>query len=577
MIVAEKTKRWQLIRHDIFLMGIMMVLAACGLIYEYLLSHYAGRVLGIMETTIYTMIGLMIVAMGVGAWTAKWFKDPFSAFAWLEAIVALIGVSATLLIAGIIALTGLLPELLSTTYNMPPDTIIRGGVIEQFQYYARFLPFIFGFILGLLIGMEIPLIAKVREAVYGQHLENNVGTIYGADYIGAGMGAFVWVTLMLSLDITLAAVLTALLNVVAGGIFLWRYWQKIKRPGWLVFFHLCLLGLLLIVADSGARWMSDFSNVLYRDKVIYQANTQYQNITFTQRSFGSRQEPVLDMYLNGRLQFSSLDERIYHAMLTYPAMLASARHDKVLIIGGGDGLGLRDVLKWEPKAVTLVDLDKGLVELFSEKYTRNTDEKTLQLKQRLMVLNEAAFEDSRVEVIFGDAFIEIEKLLESNQKFDTVIIDLPDPSHPDLNKLYSDYFYARVAQLLSGDGIMVVQSTSPFHARSAFLSIGKTVKQAGFDHVEQYRQNVPSFGEWGWTIASIMGSPPSERIKQNTQLPVDNGYVTLPLLNGAFAMPSNYYQDLTDAKVNYLGSGVIYQYHTQAWQRDVGVYAPAKK
>ncbi|MGX5203272.1 polyamine aminopropyltransferase [Aliikangiella sp. IMCC44632] len=576
MNVNPPNRRWLLIRHDIALMGIMMVLAACGLIYEYLLSHYAGRVLGIMETTIYTMIGIMIVAMGLGAWCAKWLKDPFSAFAWLECLVALLGVTATLFIASIIALTGLLPELLADSFNLPPDVVLKGGIIEQLQYYSRFLPFIMGFLLGLFIGMEIPLIARVREAVYGQHLENNVGTIYGADYIGAGLGAFVWVSLMLSLEITTAAVLTALLNVIAGSLFLFIYWSKIANRKILVAVHLFLLVVLGIVADSGARWMSEFANVLYRDQVIYQDNTQYQNITFTQRTFGQTNS-VLDMYLNGRLQFSSQDEAIYHAMLTYPALMASARQNKVLIIGGGDGLALRDVLRWNPQQVHLIDLDPGLVSLFSNRYALDSSVSTEVLRKRLMALNNASFEDPRVEVIFGDAFIEVEKLLESQLKFDTVIIDLPDPSHPDLNKLYSDYFYARIKQLLSADGALVVQSTSPYHAKNAFQSIGKTVKTAGFSQVEQYRQNVPSFGEWGWTIATLAGKAPSHRIREFERLPYPSRYLTIDLLNGAFAFPADFYAQLEEINTNYLGSGVVYQYHTQAWQRDVGVYSAAKK
>ncbi|WP_144392266.1 polyamine aminopropyltransferase [Pleionea sediminis] len=568
-----QSRRWQLISHDAFLLGIMMVLAACGLIYEYLLSHYAGRVLGVMESTIYAMIGLMIVAMGLGAWAAKWFKSPYSVFAWLEATIALIGCTATLVIAGAIALTGRLPELISSAYNLPPDTVISGGVFEQLQVISRYLPYFAGFVLGLFIGMEIPLIARVREDVYGQHLENNVGTIYGADYIGAGFGAVIWITLMLSMDITVAAIWTALFNVLAGFLFLWRYWKKIKFPKALAALHVGLLALLIVIADSGARWMSDFSNVLYRDRVVYQTQTRFQNITFTQRSFGSRQQPVIDMYLNGRLQFSSFDETIYHAMLTYPALLASARQDNVLVIGGGDGLAVRDILKWEPESVTLIDLDEGLVELFSERFAQSRDEESEILREKLLELNESAFEDPRVNVIFGDAFVELDKLLEQQVYYDTIIIDLPDPSHPDLNKLYSDHFYARISKLLVGDGVLVVQSTSPFHAKNAFISIGKTVEYAGFTNVEQYRQNVPSFGEWGWTIATKMGQSAKQRIQNHTRLPVESSYINKDILMAAFAMPNDFYRGADDVSVNILGTGTIYQYHTQAWQKDVGVYS----
>ncbi|MET1254454.1 polyamine aminopropyltransferase [Aliikangiella maris] len=574
MNFSIQAKRWRLLGHDIVLLGIMMILAACGLIYEYLLSHYAGRVLGIMESTIYAMIGLMIVAMGIGAWCAKWFKLPFSAFAWLELLVAFLGACSVLIIAAIIALTDRLPGLVADIYNMPPDTVFSGGLFEQLKMLSRTLPYWFGFLLGLLIGMEIPLIAKIREEIYGRHLQNNVGTIYGADYIGAGIGAVIWVKYLLTIDITMAAAATALLNVVAGSIFLIRYWSSVKWARLLIACHIMMLLIIGVVIESGNRWMSDFSNVLYRDKVLYQTQTRFQSITFTQRYIGTDRKPIVDLYLNGRLQFSSLDESIYHAMLVYPAMLASARHEKVLIIGGGDGLALRDVLNWQPEQVTLVDLDEGLVELFSQKYAVHHTEQVNALRAKLMTLNRQAFEDPRVDVIFGDAFIEVERLLEKQQRFDAVIIDLPDPSHPDLNKLYSDYFYARVRQLVSQDGIMVVQSTSPFHAKNAYISIAKTVKQAGFLHVEQYRQNVPTFGEWGWTIASKAGRPVSARIAEVKALPVKSNYVTTDLLTGAFAMPAGFYQDIDVIKVNFLGSGVIYDYHTAAWQRDIGVFAP---
>ncbi|MCW8875444.1 MAG: polyamine aminopropyltransferase [Kangiellaceae bacterium] len=569
--VASKNKL-HLLAHDTLLISIMAVLAACGLIYEYLLSHYAGRVLGILETAIYTMIGIMIVSMGLGALTAKIFKNPFSSFAWLEAIVALLGMSSVVVIAAIIALTSDLPVIISESYNLPPDTSIEGGFIEQLQEYAKNLPYFAGFLLGFLIGMEIPLIARVREQVYGKHLENNAGTIYGADYIGAGVGAFIWVSFMLTIDITTAAVLTAALNIIAGSAFLICYWREIKHPVALVVFHLILIILLIILAQSGQYWMKSFANVLYKDNVVYQTNTNYQNIVFTQRKLGNS-EKVVDMYLNGRLQFSSSDEHIYHSMLIYPAMSASAHQNNVLIIGGGDGLGLRDVLKWDPQKVHLIDLDHGLVELYSERYALSNDEKSNMLRKQLLALNHEAFEDPRVEVIFGDAFIKIEDLLKQKMRFDTIIVDLPDPSHPDLNKLYSDYFYARLRQLLNADGVIAIQSTSPFHAQHAFISIGKTVKHAGFQHVEQYRQNVPSFGEWGWTIATLQGASASKRLEKMNKIGPQNDYISQELMLAAFAMPADYYRELENVDINYLGSGVLYQYHTQAWQKDVGVFS----
>ena len=558
--------------HDAILIGIMGVLAACGMIYEYLLSHYAGRVLGAVETAIYAMIGIMIVSMGLGAFAARWFKQPFSAFAWLEAIVALIGMTSVLMIAGLIAFTGTLPQTLTNIFNLPPGTALDGALFYNLQEAAKFTPYIAGFILGFFIGMEIPLIARVRQHVYGIHLENNAGTIYGADYIGAGVGAAIWVTWMLSMDITQAAVLTALLNVVAGLIFLWRYWDKVVWRKRLCAFHLFLLVVLGVLAVKGQLWLHQFTNVLYKDNVVFSTQSNYQHITVTERWLSPEQEPVTDLYLNGRLQFSSSDEHIYHNMLVYPAMAASRRHDDVLVIGGGDGLALRDVLQWPVKTATLIDLDSTLVSLFSEHPDGQYTGVEARINERFIELNQGAFSDPRVNYIAGDAFVEIDQLLRKRRLFDTIIIDLPDPSHPDLNKLYSDYFYRKVALLLQGDGAMVIQSTSPYHARNAFLSIGKTVKSAGLAHVEQYRQNVPSFGEWGWTIATKSGQSPTQRLHSLTSLPVQSDWMTLQLLDSAFAFPADFFNEYNEIKINHLGSSVLFQYHHAAWQTDMGLY-----
>ncbi len=571
--MEKKSKR--LYFQDAFLIGIMAVLAACGLIYEYLLSHYAGRILGALESAIYSMIGLMIVAMGLGAFFAKWLKDAFTSFAWLESLIAFLGMSAILINASIIALISDLPQLISQTYNLPPDTIFEGGIFYQLQSYAHHLPYVFGLILGFLIGMEIPLIARLREYIYGQHLVNNVGTVYGADYIGAGIGALIWVRIMLSMDIIHSAAWTALFNIVAGSIFLIYYWKKIRWVKWLCFFHACLLIGLLTIFDSGQRWMTHFSNVLYKDHVIYQTNTQFQSVTFTQRKIASTQHKVLDMYINGRLQFSSADEHIYHSMLTYPALLTSAKQEHILIIGGGDGLALRDVLKWQPKAVTLIDLDKELLSLFKKQpdvIQKNNSKETSDLnhlRHELSQLNEQAFSDPRVKLIIADAFLAITQLLDQQNIFDTIIVDLPDPSHPDLNKLYSDLFYSRLKQLLNADGSLVVQSTSPYHAKEAFICIAKTLKHAGFMHVDQYRQNIPSFGEWGWTIAHPSGTESLHRIHKIKHLPIQDDFMTLPLLKGAFAMPKDFYLESSNIRVNHLGSGQLYFYHHLGWEKDI--------
>jgi len=560
----------RLLGHDILLITVMAILAGCGLIYEYLLSHYAGRVLGSVESAIYAMIGTMIVAMGLGAFLARWFKDAFTAFAWLESIIALVGMGCILAIAGVIAVSYSLPHLFSSIFNLPPDVVLNGYVFQKLQEWSRFLPYVFGLILGLFIGMEIPLIARIRQHVYGRFLENNAGTIYGADYIGAGIGAAIWVSIMLSMPIMQAAAWTALFNIIAGLAFLWRYHAHVRFAKALLVCHIVLLALFGFILVLGSSWMNSLSNVLYKDKVIYSQATKYQHVVLTERLSKNQPEPITDLYLNGRLQFSSIDEQIYHSMLVYPAMLASNRHDRVLIIGGGDGLALRDVLKWPVSEVTLIDLDAQLLNLFGHKDGDFTPPEPIN--NRLLKLNNKSMQDSRAHIIVGDAFLEVEKLLDQSKQFDTILIDLPDPNHPDLNKMYSDYFYNHVRQLLAPDGAMAVQSTSPYHAKKAFLSIAKTVKAAGFSYVEQYQQNIPSFGQWGWTIATKMGQPASGRIKNISEMPVPSRWVSKEYLLASFVFPNQYFEQVKIIEVNRLGSGQLYDYYRTAWQIESELY-----
>jgi len=551
---------------DIILIVIMAVLAGCGLIYEYLLSHYAGRVIGAVESAIYTMIGIMIVSMGAGSFMARKISCAFTGFAWLELFIAILGASAILMISSAIAFIQLMPQIIADSFNIPPDSLPQGGLIKALYSFIHYSPYIIGAVLGFFIGMEIPLIARVREQIHRQHLVHNTGTIYGADYIGAGIGAAIWITVMLSLEINLSASITASVNLVAGFVFWLRYRQFINYSTLLFVGHLLTSVLVVVIFNYGGQWSKELNNLLYLDKVVYQQQSRFAQIVLTERHINNQAAPSYSLYLNGRLQFAANDEYIYHKFLVYPALASSARQDNILIIGGGDGLALREVLQWQPQQVTLIDLDPAVISLFKE------PEKSVKpaIAKALLQLNNNALNDARVNIINNDAFNAIDDLIGKNLSFDSIIIDLPDPSHPDLNKLYSQVFYQKLKQLLSADGALVVQSTSPFHAKNAFISIGKTVKAAGWSNVEQYHQNVPSFGEWGWTIATPAGIGPRARLVNLPMAPFET-WLTKGLIQASFEFSNNFYRDNDKIKVNRLGSFTLYRYHQQAWESQQGL------
>ena len=554
-------------RHDVVLIGTMGVVAGCGLIYEYLMAHFAGRILGAVEPTIYAMIGLMIVAMGIGAFMAKWVSSMFRGFAWLEVSIGLIGGFSVLTLSAAVAFAYSLPEWIRTVYNVDAGVVMDGGLFAVLKTLSNVLPFLLGFILGLLIGMEIPLIARIREHVHETHLPHNLGTMYGADYIGAGIGAAIWILVCLKLPIVHAAVGTAAANVLAGVVFLTVYRREIRPAVALWGGHAVLAGLLVVLALFGREWIAGLSDSLFRDRVVYHLQTPYQNVVLTKRHIAGGRPDILSLYINGRIQFASNDERIYHAYLTTPPMLAAYRRDRILVLGGGDGLALRDIWRWSPQAVTLIDIDPAVVNLFAGRDEDAPD----WLSRALVEQNAGSFDDPRLTLILGDAFVEVERLAKSDERFDVVIVDLPDPNHPDLNRLYSDYFYARLRAILSPDGAIAIQSTSPYHAKEAFLSIGKTVSHAGFV-VSQYHANVPSFGEWGWTLGTPTGKSGPERIAAQGGGETPDGWLDGARIAAAFLFPPRYFDVLSDIEINRLGSHAVFNYHQEAWESRRGAF-----
>ena len=553
-------------RLDLVVLVILAMGAGCGLVYEYLLSHYAGRVLGAVEVAIYGVITVMMVFMGVGSFLARKVANPYVGFAWLEVLLALVGATSVLLIGSLFALAELFPNILMETFSISADLRPVGGLIGVAQTAVNLSPYIVGAVLGTMIGMEIPLIGEIRSRIFNDTLRNNAGAIYGIDYIGAGIGATIWLLFMLAMDVSLAGAVTASVNLLLGIVFFIIFRREIRRPALLLAAYALTGVVILQVYDKGADWAASTEDLLYRDQVLFRVNTDRQRLVVTERMMDPARPTVLSFYINGRIQFASNDEHIYHAMLTYPALAASARQEKILIIGGGDGLALRDVLRWQPKSVTLLDLDEDLVRLFRDEAPGSMD------NARLIEVNNRAFSDPRVETRFGDAFLTVDALLKSERVFDTIIVDLPDPSHPDLNKLYSARFYAKLSALLAGDGAMAVQSTSPYHAKNTFISIGKTIRHSGFYRVEQYHTNVPSFGEWGWTIAVKNGKSARQRIAELESLSVDDSWTTKGLMLAAFEFEKGFYADQQSVAVNRLGTMVVYRYHHDDWRRNMGIY-----
>jgi spermidine synthase len=261
---------------------------------------------------------------------------------------------------------------------------------------------------------------------------------------------------------------------------------KLKNPRLIVLlcvFLAAFLGFGLAVADQAGRF---FEKRLYDDEILFARQTPYQKIVVT------RFREDLRLFLDGNLQFSSLDEYRYHEALVHPALSLSVSQESVLVLGGGDGLGVREVLKWPGvKKVVLVDIDPAMTRI-------------ARTYPSLKAQNSGALDDPRVTLVHEDAFTYLNK---TGALFSVIIGDLPDPNSEALAKLYSREFYSMIRRRLAPGGAFVTQATSPLFSRDAFWCIERTVAAAGFS-TTPYHVYVPSFGDWGFVLAKDSTASP---------------------------------------------------------------------
>ena len=198
-----------------------------------------------------------------------------------------------------------------------------------------------------------------------------------------------------------------------------------------------------------------------------------------------------------------------------PAMAAGPAPKTVLVLGGGDGLAVREILKYDSvERIDLVDIDPEMTRLGRE-------------FPPLVELNQGSMESEKLNIHHADAFVFIR---EAPVKYDRVIIDFPDPHNEAISKLYSTEFYALVAGALAADAVVVTQSTSPYVARHSFWTIRRTMEEV-FDRTGSFHIAVPAFGIWGFNLA-YKGAAGSDG-----EFPDGLKYMTQDVLSAARVFP----------------------------------------
>lgn len=439
----------------------VFVVATCGLVYELLASTIASYLLGDSVTQFSTVIGTYLFAMGIGSWLSRYVTSgELALFIRVELLIALIGGCCAALLFAL------------------------------FPYVASFRVLLYSivFLIGAFVGLEIPLLMRILRGRYS--FGDTVSNVLTFDYVGALAASLLFpLVLVPQIGLVRTGFLFGLMNVGVAIAVLWllpgRTRMLADKIAAVAIAALLLAGLL--GADRLQRWSEDAA---YQENVIYAVSSPYQRIALT------RGNGDLRLYLNGNLQFSSRDEYRYHEALVHPAMGRVANPANILILGGGDGLAAREVLRHPGvRQVTLVDLDPAVTRLFA----------TSDILTRL---NRGALTDARLRVINADAFAWVRN---TRARYDVVIVDFPDPVDFGVGKLYTDSFYRALRPLLAPGAMVAVQSTSPLVAPQAYWTVATTMEAAGFT-TRGYHVYVPSFGEWGFTLAAAGPIPDRPRL-----------------------------------------------------------------
>lgn len=493
----------------------MFVAASCALVYELIAGAVSSYLLGDAVTQFSLVIGIFLSAMGVGSYVSKFFtKNLLPFFINIEILIGLAGgFSSTLMFA-------------VNVYAQPLFSIF-------FYSLCAFL--------GIVIGIEVPILIRIVNVKEG--LKNALSNVLTFDYIGALIGSILFPLFILPyMGLSRSSVIFGLLNlaVAFGCITLLKGKEKIKM---FIKAGAAALSLIILLFVS-VPLIGYLEDLLYQDDVIFARTTAYQRIVLT------RWRDDIRLYLNGHIQFSSVDEARYHESLVIPAMEAHGKAQKVLILGGGDGMAAREVLKYPGiEQIVLVDIDPMITDL-----AKNRPE--------LTGLNKNSLGSEKVTVFNTDGMKYLE---ETDTFFDVIIIDLPDPNTEGLSKLYSTSFYTLCKRRLTIKGVLVTQATSPFYATRAFWCIAKTIEAESGEGTPQmqvypYHVNVPSFGEWGFVLASKFALD-TEKLSPS----VETAFLSEKRIGSAFVFGKDMLLE-KEVEVNRLTSPVLFTYYQQGWR-----------
>ncbi len=495
----------------------VLVIATCGLMYELLAGTLASYLLGDSVTQFSFVIGVYLSALGVGAWLSRYINRGLGrCFIEVELALALLGGASA------------------------PLLFVAFAWIQWF----RILLFGLVFLIGVLVGLELPLLMRILK----EHLDFSdlISKVLSFDYLGALFASLSFPIFFVPyMGLVRTSLIFGLLNAAVGlwGTYLLRPILNPKGLGGLRGRAILVMGLLilgLIKADTLTTFAEE--NILSQP-IVYAKQTPFQRIVVTKNTRG------FQLHLNGQLQFNSVDEYRYHESLVHPAFSCGNTPTRVLVLGGGDGLAVREILKYDSvNEITLVDLDPGVTRLATE-------------FKPLVELNESSLNDERVTVINEDAFVWISR---EADKYDAVIVDFPDPGVYSVGKLYSTRFYRMLNSRLSPNAKVAIQCTSPLVAPKSYWCIANTMQAAGL-HVQPYRVSVPTFGVWGFILAQPATGVIDSVETLQPHLAGKLRFLSDEVMHDLFQLPVDLQP--VETELNRLDNQVLVRYYEQEWNQ----------
>ena len=345
-------------------------------------------------------------------------------------------------------------------------------------------------LVGFFTGMELPLIARVNNDY--EPLRVNIASVMEYDYYGALFGGGLFAFLLLPfLGLTYTPILLGTINLLVAGLILWKFSEQLTRLGALRTGFAGALVLVVLAAVLAKPIIIFGEQRKYRDPIVYQEQTSFQKIVLT------RWKNHYWLFLNGSEQFSTYDEERYHEPLIHPALSLVEERRRVLVLGGGDGLAAREILKYKDvESIHLVDLDPAMTRL-------------AKTHEVFLKANKSSLLDPKITVVNQDAYRYVNQL---DKLYDVIVVDLPDPKTISLSLLYSTGFYKMLRRRLKPFGAIVTQATSPLYSPKAFACILKSIREAGFSSIP-YWNDVPTLGQWGWVLGVKQESMTEKKLK----------------------------------------------------------------